>query len=159
MSGQLRSGDEISRLITERLETCRTAAGFETDLGREVYRGRLAVDARQVPCAAIIEGNQTLSEADGRTALEVRILQEYVVLAYVPCDIKHPNDAAHQALRDVRRALFVTNGKPDRTLGDKVKRLMYRGHDIGPRADGAAFVVAQVILAVEFVEMLAEIPG
>ena len=155
MSDLLQSGHAIALEITARLQTVRTANGAETDLGARVYRGRRAVDDTLVPCVTIIEGADEVQETDGRRTLGARVAQDFEILAYVPCDLSHPNDAAHAAIRDVKRALFRTNGQPDRTLGGKVVRLTYRGRDIGPRGDGAALVVAQITVAVEYVEDVA----
>lgn len=155
MTALLQSGHAIALEITTRLQGCRVASGAETDLGARVYRGRRAVDDTLVPCATIIEGTDDVQESDGRRLLEARVAQDFEILVYVPCDPTHPNDAAHAAIRDVKRALFRTGGQPDRTLGGKVRRLIYRGRDIGPRADGASLVVAQVTVAVEYVEDVA----
>lgn len=151
----LQSAADIGLEISTRLATRTVALGAETDLGVAVFRGRRVVDDDQVPCVAIIEGNDEVEEGDSRRTLDARITQHYVMLAYVPCDPANPNDAAHAAIRDMKRALFTTAGQPDRTMGGTVKRVRYRGRDIGPRADGAAFVVASVEVSVEFVEDLA----
>ena len=151
----LQSAEAIGLEISTRMATRTTALGAETNLGVRVFRGRRMVDDDQVPCVALIEGGDEIEENDSQRTLEARIKQTYVALAYVPCDPAHPNDAAHAAIRDMKRALFTTAGAPDRTLGGKVKRVHYRGRDIGPRADGAAFVVASLEVAVEFVENLA----
>lgn len=151
----LQSAAAIGLEIATRLATRTVALGAETNLGAKVFRGRRLIDDDQVPCAAIIEGNDEVEEGESRRSLDTRITQHYVMLAYVPCDPANPNDAAHAAIRDMKRALFTTAGQPDRTLGEKVKRVRYRGRDIGPRADGAAFVVASIEVSVEFVEDLA----
>ena len=151
----LQSAAAIGLEIATRLATRTVALGAETSLGAKVFRGRRLIDDDQVPCVAIIEGNDEVEEGESRRSLDTRITQHYVMLAYVPCDPANPNDAAHAAIRDMKRALFSTAGQPDRTLGEKVKRVRYRGRDIGPRADGAAFVVASIEVSVEFVEDLA----
>ena len=53
-------------------------------------------------------------------------------------------------------ALYEATGdKPDVTWGRRVRRVKYHGRDIGPRADGAAFVLASIEISVEFAEDLA----
>lgn len=151
----LQSAAAIGLEVATRLATRTVALGAETNLGAAVFRGRRLIDDDQVPCVAIIEGNDEVEEGESRRSLDTKITQHYVMLAYVPCDPANPNDAAHAAIRDMKRALFTTAGQPDRTLGEKVKRVRYRGRDIGPRADGAAFVVASIEVSVEFVEDLA----
>lgn len=140
---------EISADIQARLEAIRTADGSETDVGRHVFRGRRNVDPDMVPCASIIEGNDTPTDRPGRLPT-VAIKQRYVIGCYVPCDPDHPNDAAHAAIRDIKRAIFKGNG----TLDDRVRKVSYSGRDIGPRADGVPIVFAVVYLDVEYVEDL-----
>lgn len=150
----LHSAEAIGQEISARLAQCTVALGAETDLGVKVFRGRRTVDSDQIPCTAVIEGQDEVEEPDNGRSAEARIKQDYVLLAYVPCDPLNPNDAAHKALRDMKRALFSTNGAADRTLGSKVKRVRYGGRDIGPHGDGAALVVAALEITVEFVEDL-----
>lgn len=151
----LQSADLIGRELSDRLLTRTAALGAETDLGRKVFRGRRVIDDDSIPCTAVIEGTDEVEENDSRHTVQAKVTQQYVLLAYVPCDPLHPNDAAHAALRDLKRAVFTTGGVPDRTLGGRVVRVRYRGRDIGPRADGAAFVVASLEVTVEYVENLA----
>lgn len=143
-------GQELATRVSARL----IVNGAETNLGAAVYRGRRVVDDDMVPCTAVIEGADVVEESDSARSTETRIRQQYVLLGYVPCDPDHPNDAAHKAIRDLKHAIFVTDGKGDRTLGGKVRRMRYRGRDIGPRADGAAFVVVSVEVEAEFAEDL-----
>lgn len=145
--------EDIGTEIQARLETRTIAQGAETNLGVKVYRGRRHVDDTMIPCAVIIEGDDLPARGNVRTS--VQLDQRYVLFAYVPCDPDHPNDAAHAAIRDMKRALFSTAGAPDVKLGGKVRELEYLGRDIGPRADGAAFVLAAIEVGVEYVENLA----
>lgn len=151
----LHTAEDIGQELATRVATRLVANGAETNLGAAVYRGRRVIDDDMVPCTAIIEGSDTVEESDSARSTETRVRQQYVLLGYVPCDPDHPNDAAHMAIRDLKKAVFVTGGKGDRTLGNKVRRMRYRGRDIGPRADGAAFVVVSVEVEAEFAEDLA----
>lgn len=154
MTTSLHSAEAIGLELADRLLTRTVAQGAETDLGASVFRGRRVIDDDQIPCTAIIEGQDEVEENDGSREAQARVKQDYVLLAYVPCSPLNPNDAAHRALRDMKRAVFSTDGKADRTLGGKVKRVRYRGRDIGPRGDGAAFVVAALEINVEYAEDL-----
>lgn len=155
----LQSAEAISLELTNRLVAIRTANACETDAGAAVFRGKRMVDRDQIPCVAIVEGADEVVELDTRSMttprVEATITQQYVLMAYIQCDPMNPNDAAHAAIRDMKRAVFRTGGSPDRTLGKKVRRVFYRGRDIGPRADGEAFVVAVLEIAVEYVEDIA----
>lgn len=155
MSAQLRSSDLIGREIAARLATCTVAAGAETDLGVAVFRGRRVVDEDAVPCCALIEGEDEVTQSGSKRAATAEVRQQFDILAYIACDPLHPNDAAHAAIRDVKRALFRTAGTPDTTLGGQVVGVTYVGKSIGPRADGSGYLVAAVTVTVTFVEELA----
>jgi hypothetical protein len=157
MTALLTSSEAIGLELQARVAARLVANGAETNVGASVFRGRRVVDDDQVPCTSIIEGDDDITENDGPST-SIRTRQQFVLLGYVPCDPDHPNDAAHKALRDLKRAVFTTDGKPDRTLGRQVRRVRYEGRDIGPRADGAALVVVALEVSVEYVEDLAD-PG
>jgi hypothetical protein len=140
---------EVAGAIATRIAQIKIADGFETDIGLRVFRGRRNVDESAVPCAVLIEGTDTPTDRPGRLP-SVSIRQRFVIAAYVPCDANNPNDAAHAAIRDVKRAIFAG----DATLGSKVLRVMYAGRDIGPRADGLPIVFVTVDIDVEYVEDL-----
>lgn len=145
--------EDIGTDIGTRLAACTVALGAETDLGAKVFRGRRHVDDTMIPCCVVIEGDDVPARSNVRT--DVQLSQRYVLFAYVPCDPNNPNDAAHAAIRDMKRALFNTDNKPDNKLGGKVREIEYLGRDIGPRSDGAAFVLAAIEVGVEYVENLA----
>lgn len=153
MTTLLQRAEDIGTELSTRLAACTKALGAETDLGLKVYRGRRHVDDTMLPCAVVIEGDD--APARGNVKTQVKLDQRYVLFAYVPCDPDNPNDAAHAAIRDMKRALFKTNGVPDNRLGGKVRDLEYLGRDIGPRSDGSAFVLAAIEVGVEYVEDLA----
>lgn len=139
----------IAADLTTRLQSITVANGSETDVGLRVLRGRRNVDEQMVPCAVLIEGTDVIQDRPGRLPA-VAVKQRYVVGVYVKCDIDHPNDAAHAAIRDVKRAMFKVNG----TLEGRVLKITYAGRDIGPRTDGFPIVFATINLDVEYVEDL-----
>lgn len=149
----LHSAEVIGDEMAARLASRTIALGAETDLGAKVYRGRRHIDDSMIPCSVVIEGDDAPSRGNVRT--EYKLAQKYVLFAYVPCDPDNPNTAAHAAIRDMKRALFHANGKPDPRLGGLVRDLEYLGRDIGPRSDGAAFVVAAIEVGVEYAEDVA----
>ena len=135
--------------VAERLALITKANGYETDIGTRLFKGRRAVDESAVPCCVLIEGNDTPTDRPGRLPA-VSIRQRYVIAAYVTCDPNNPNDAAHEAIRDIKRAMF--NG--DGNFGGKVLKVTYAGRDIGPRADGVPVVFVTVDVDVDYVEDL-----
>lgn len=140
---------EISLAIAARMENVTIALGAETDIGEKVFRGRRSIDESQIPCSVIIEGSDTVQDRPGRLP-SVSVTQRYVIAAYVPCDAQNPNDAAHAAIRDIKRAIFAGDG----TFAGKVLRVSYKGRDIGPRADGLPVVFVTVEIDVDYVEDL-----
>lgn len=155
-----KKASEIAAHITSILQTITTANGYHTNIGQTVYRGRLKHDEDRVPYAVLIEGED---RPDGNSGAEVLIEQDYVIGGYVTCDPDNPNDAAHGVIKDIKKALFTSDlvwrsgGAGSRGLGHgRVKKLAYRGRDIGPRADGKAIVFAVVHISVTFAENLAD---
>ena len=144
-----KAGD-IAAEIASRMARIRIAGGFETDIGRDVKRGRRKIPADDAPpCVVMFEGDDDPKDRPGRIPL-VLVQQAYVLDAFDKCDPDNPNDQAHKMIRDLKRVIFAG----DATLGGKVSRVMYIGRDIGPRPDGAALVQARVMIVVEYVEDL-----
>lgn len=147
----LHTAEAVAAEVKARVERCTVAQGAETDLAQTVWEGRRRISDDMIPCVSIIEGED---RPDSKMRTEYEVGQHFVTFAYVPCDPAHPNRAAHAAIRDLKRAFFLTDGKADVTWGGKVRKVEYLGRDIGPRADGAAFVLASVEILVTFVERL-----
>lgn len=149
MSSPYTKASEIAAEITTRLADILQVNGTETDIGQRVYRGRRNVDESLVPCVVLIEGNDSVTGRPGRLPA-ASIVQRYVIAAYLPCDPDNPNDAAHAAVRDIKRAIF----RCDTTFGQRVRRVDYLGKDIGPRADSRPIVFVTLDIEVEYVEDL-----
>lgn len=144
---------ELGLFIADRLRGVTVVNGFRTDIGRVVYRGRRNIEGgADTPCAVLIEGLDTVQDTNPSAAL---IVQEYAVSAYLPCDPDNPNDAAHDAIHDIKRALFTVQ-RPSNTpnFEGRVKKVEYKGKQIGTRSDGEAIVQAVVNFDVTFAEAL-----
>ncbi len=152
MSDQYQTAGEIAGYLDDLLKTITKANGYETDIGLRVFRGRRAVHDDHVPCAALIEGNDRVTQGDSKKAPTAKITQDYVLTGYSPCDADNPNDEAHAIIRDLKKAVF--GGQNGATLGGKVSKVEYRGRDIGPRADGKAIVMALIEVSIDYVEKL-----
>lgn len=148
-----KDAEAVAGEIEGRVAQIAVANGFETDIGTRIFHGRVAVNDDEPPCTSIIEGDDTIQGTPGRSAVW-KVEQVYALVAYAPCDPAHPNQAAHKIIRDLKRAIFKTNGKPDATFGGKVLEVHYKGRHIAPRADGVAVVMAIVEIAVVFAESL-----
>lgn len=138
---------EIAGELTRRIET------ITAGIGARVRRGRLSVTSDDVPCTTIIEGADKVQRSASRQSTVAHVEQQYAIVALVACDPEHPNDAAHEAIRQIKRAVFAG----DATWGGKVRSVLYKGRQIAPRADGVPTVQATVEIAVEYAESLAEI--
>lgn len=154
-----KKSDEIAAYLTEVLGTIRVANGYQTDIGQTVYRGRLKHDEDKVPYCSILEGEDRVTSTGSQT--DVAVSQDFVIGAYVPCDPRNPNDAAHKAIRDIKKVVFTSDLARSEKAGarggnGRVKSLEYGGKDIGPRADGAPIVYAVVYITVTFAENLLE---
>lgn len=154
MSDVYNSAEQVAADIEARVLAIRTASGAETNIGASVFMGKIHVGDDEVPCASVLEGGDQVLSTPGRASVW-QVEQEYALVGYAACDPARPNDAAHAMIRDFKRAIFFTDGKPDTTLGGKVRAVHYRGRKIGPRADGQAIVMALVEVAVEYVDKLA----
>lgn len=154
----LHRSEDVAAEMLRRMALCTVAQGAETDIGAAVYQGRRrAVDDTMVPCSVLIEGDDVPKSDVANTTIQTE--QHYVWLAFTPCDPNDPNVAAHAAIRDMKRAVFTTGFAPDAEddprWGYSVQDVEYLGRDIGPRADGEAFVCVAMEVAVTFVEHLA----
>jgi hypothetical protein len=152
-----KKSSDIAEYLTEVLGTIRTANGYLTDLGTLVYRGRLKHDEDRVPYAVLIEGED--KPGDTGAQKDVTITQDFVLGAYVFCDVDNPNDAAHDAIKDIKKAVFSSDLARKQQAGarganGRVQNLTYKGKDIGPRADGRNIVFAVVHISVTFAEDL-----
>lgn len=149
MSTYTRAAD-IASEIAARLATILTSNGKETDIGRDVMRGRRNLpEDDKPPCIVVLEGNDEPRSTPGRIP-SCQTMLKFVIDAFDVCDPNNPNDKAHAMIRDIKRAIFHDGT----TLGGQVRSVMYTGRDIGPRPDGAALVEACVSIVVEFVEDL-----
>lgn len=152
-----KKASDIAEYLTELLGTIRVSNGYLTDLGTRVYRGKLKHDEDKVPYCVLIEGADRPGTTSG--VQDVSITQQYEIGAYVTCDPDNPNDAAHQAIKDIKKCVFSSDLARSERAGargfnGRVKDLEYVGKGIGPRADGAAIVFAVVDIRVTFAENL-----
>ena len=152
-----KKSDDIAKYLTEVLQSITLANGYPVEFPR-VYRGRLKHDEDRVPYAVLIEGEDRVG-GDPANLKDVAITQDFVLGAYVTCDADNPNDAAHVAIRAIKKAVFTSDLARKQQAGarggnGRVKSLTYKGKDIGPRADGKAIVFAVVHIEVTFAEDL-----
>jgi len=145
---------EIAEEIKARVAQITTGNGYTTNVGATVRDGKIKIDDQDVPCTSVVEGADIVQSGVSQRMATAHIKQQYALVSYLQCDPDAPNTAARQAIRDLKRAIFRTDGKPDPTWGNKVRAVRYMGRNIGPRADGAAIVMAIVEIEVDYAEDL-----
>ena len=138
------------------LENITIANGYATDLGAKVLRGRRRLTDADLPCVVIIEGDDRVM-SESRSAQmpnarrkQVKLEQMYTLEGHLPCDPDHPNDAAHAAIADLKKAVFK-----DVTLGGLVRDIDYAGRTISAREDGIDVVSGAIIIKLDYTEDLA----
>lgn len=143
---------QIGQALHARLAAIATAAGYHTNLGEHVYRGRLAIDDSVLQSVTVAELDERGTQKPGRLSAERKVTQRYAIEANAVCDPDNPNDTAHDCIADIKRALFAP---ADPTLGDIAADLRYLTKSINARDFGSDRVVATVEIEVDYLENLA----
>lgn len=157
MADVITTAGGIAAVIYERMLAIQVANGYETDMGLTVFQGKTRVADEQVikakTCISVLEGIDTVQAQAARGRIpQVKLEQRYGLVGYSVCDPSAPNVAAHQLLRDMKRAIW--NG--DATFGGQVLAVNYLSRDIGPRPDGVNIVMALLEFGVEYTENLTD---
>ena len=143
----------IGTSLSALLGTITVANGYNTDIGLRVYRGRLAIDESRIPCVILAELDDANKDAVSQGTL-IAVGQRYTIEAHVTCDPNNPNDAAHDVIADIKKALFQKMIRTGSAFSPEIKHLNYIGKTIGPRPDGSAFVSGSITVVADFVEDL-----
>ena len=148
---QMTTAQQIALALSDRLATITQANGYATEIGLRVYRGRRQIPESCVPCLVLHEEGEEPVSPQLETIADLG--QYYVMEGHASCDPDHPNDAGHQIIGDLKRALF----DPPIAFGPVqpfVRPVEYMGGFIAPREGGAALVSAQFRIRVTYVEPL-----
>lgn len=143
---------DIALAISARLSVIDTTAGYNTDAGLTIFRGKPGIDDQDAPCIVLVELGDESQAKDGRLSVEHLVTLRFVAEGHIACDPDNPNDAAHLLIADMKRALW---GPKEPTLGGLAKALRYTGRIIDPRHPGALSVAAGVEFEVDHHEDLA----
>lgn len=147
---------EIGTALAANLATILSTNGYKTDMGLRVYKGRRSLDDSLIPCVVLAELPDQVADAV-QHGTQILVTQQYVMEAHVPCDPNNPNDAAHDAIEDMKRLVFQglkEVGNLGRFFSDKIKTMKYVGKAILPRQDGTAYVGAALTIECTFRETL-----
>lgn len=145
----IKQASEVATEVEARMQQITTANAYLTEIGSKVFRGRRRIDDSHVPCIVIAEGDDQPRQNARLTTCQIE--QHYILIAYDKCDADHPNDKAHQIIKDLKKAIF----NDGTNFGNKVIQVSYTGRDIGPRSDGVGIVCASIEITVKFTEDLA----
>jgi len=148
----------LASAIAAQLATITVAAGYGTDIGLTVFRGKVSLDADMLPCVVLVElDDHVLDQVSTvnmpgpqKRSKTVKLRQTYAAEGHTVCDPNNPNDAAHLILSDLKKCIFGG----DQTFGGSVRTLSYAGRSIAPRVDGIAVISASIRFDVEFSEDL-----
>lgn len=144
-----KKASDLAEYLTAQLATVLISNGYLTDIGTTVYRGKRNIDDDLPPCSVLIEGEDRPADS-GPTQTIIDI--DYAAVAYLKCDPDNPNDAANKAIKDLKKLFFGDT----KNFGGRAKWIVYKGRDIGPRADGKSLVMAVVHFSVRYAETLAD---
>lgn len=139
----------VMQALKARAERIRTANGFATEAGANVYLGRedLFAEDLPVPCITIIEGVVVSSDdKQPQRALYV-VNQPISIVGLTESDPNNPLVAGHQLLADLLRAVFQVRDPaslPLRkdTLDGLVRELQFDSYEVVPRDDGGRVTCA-----------------
>lgn len=150
--------NDLALAISAKLATITEAsdAGYQTNIGSRVMRGRKRIDNTHLPCAVLVERDDKPEHKGGTN---IKIVQPYIIEGHARCDADNPNDMGHKIIADIKKAIFTDKVFLDDRLvfgplGARAFTITYVGRSIAPREDGIDVVSAAVEIAVEYVEQL-----
>jgi hypothetical protein len=143
----------VGTSLSDLLKTVTVANGYKTDIGNRVYRGRLAIDDTRIPCVIFAEMDDINKDETSHGTM-VLVDQRYTIEAHVECDPDNPNDAAHDAIEDIKRVMFQHLTKVGTAFSKEIRKLSYTGKSISPRPDGSRYVAGSVTVVASFAEDL-----
>lgn len=138
--------NDITENLTARLAAIQQHNGFETNIGDRVYRGKRKLDESCIPCAVIVESDDSVTSQQGRKA---NLRRRYQIEGHAVCDPDNPNDVALAVIRDLKRVIFDGT-----TIPGCQREVLYVNRIIAPREDGTAIVAAAIEIDVQLVEDL-----
>lgn len=147
----LQSAASIMDATQQSLEGITKANGYNTDAGREVYRGRETLgEDDPVPALSIFvdgEDHQATRPNCDRRGINLRLS----IVGFVRPDPDDALDGMLQMQADIKRALFRMSGELS-PLGRLAQNVEYDGTEFLYREEGGVFAAAIVQVSVQFEE-------
>lgn len=141
----------LALVITQRVQQITLANGYATNIGDRVFRGKGSLNAEDLPCIVLVEGDETVADQKGA---KINSSVVFMLEGHDVCDPDQPNDKAHQIIADLKRAVFSGDLTLDGKLKDK-QQIDYRGRTIGARPEGGDIIAASIAFAITMVDDLA----
>lgn len=138
---------DIAGALSTWLSAITVAGGYSTNIGQRVYRGMRKMDTNNLPCAVLVESEDTPTASKDS---KVKLKQRYIVEGHDTCDPANPNDKALAMIADIKKAIFSPG-----TFPGAATSMTYIGRTIEPREDGTNIVGAAVEIEVSYTEDLA----
>lgn len=138
---------EVAVALSGRIAGIKPANGFQTDIGAQVFRGKLRLSDTDVPCAIIMEKDDSPMQQQG---VKIKNRCPFLIEGHAACDPDHPNDTGHKIVSDIKKAIWGDKS----ALHPSVKEIRYVGRSLSPREDGFAQVSAVVEIEIELIEQL-----
>jgi len=132
----------IAAALAARLKLIRKAAGYHTNAGAVVYRGKQQLPEDIADCITLFEGEEDAQQPKGEPYTVIAV-QHFYAEGQTQCDPDNPDLAGHALVEDLLRALFTGDAKLDGLLSGP---LTYTGRVIQPRLDGQNLVIVQIKL-------------
>lgn len=134
--------NNIAAALAARLKLIRKAAGYHTNAGAVVYRGKRQLPEDTLACITLFEGEEDAQSPKGEPYTVIAV-QHFYAEGQTPCDPDNPDLAGHDLVEDIQRALFSGDSRLDGLLAGP---LTYTGRVIQPRPDGQNLVIVQIKL-------------
>lgn len=132
----------IAAALASRLAQITTVAGYHTNAGAAVYRGKRQLPEDIADCITLFEGEEDAQSPKGEPYTVIAV-QHFYAEGQAVCDPDNPDIAGHALVEDMQRALFTGDSKLDGLLSGP---LTYTGRVIQPRMDGQNLVIVQIKL-------------
>lgn len=144
--------------VVARLAAINGTAPYEIDLDGRVYKARRTIDAQDLPCVVVWEGEESATGTSGATAngmtQSLRVTLEVRIDGLVQADDTNTGDQLAKLKSDIKRAVLSYS---DPALSDVDGRIAqggieYVGASPLARADGAETEGVQCVFRINLLE-------
>lgn len=145
-------GARVATVLLERLGTITQKNGFTTNMGENVFWGRVS-PPRHAQFVGLFEFEEDEVLTPPKLDSTVQLRVPYIIEAQAECDPEAPNAMGHDLVADIKRAVWGLD--PVHLFPDGVNAVEYKGKKILPIDVGTKRVVVEVRLQITMMECLA----